>query len=858
MNLKTIQDKLNTTFAEGSRIIFWFDDKAEYNKKAESLVIDAKLLRLTGDNYLYAKHLLEIEDPESKYLVYAPFPRPSDEENHLADTVYYSRLFSTDKMTHISVDLGIPEDIRFALTRYPQAFWDDDNTDKFAALGIEEYRPICKIKTAADEYVITSIDVGVFCVLAGVKTPNFDEVLKTILLAGNYKDNPILAKFKAFSADFPFWMLCREMYGYKDAEPCLERFIVMLLLTYVSHTVTDALPRSWEKYISDKKNSVVVFVSNYMNNAQCRASYMAMSKDFGDRANVRAFFEKTGLENYLDCDAFTIIDEVIVETLIKYLAAENVSIQFGGCSIGRVCSRRISGAMFFAQEYADQYQAINHAYRFMTSVRGSWDKMSAQELLEAYKTKLYQVDLHYRKFCYYYDKAGTPEAFTSLARLIENIYANEHLNSMAKAWSQHVGSIDSFALSANQQEKFYNSLVKNAADKHRIVVLISDAFRYECAAELVEQLTNDDKWSIRLDSAFSVLPSITKYGMAALLPHKEMLVSEDGKITLDGYPCADMPQRQIVLQNVRADSICLKLDQILSMRNKTKGLKEICGDKKVIYIYHNQVDARGDDATTENEVFIACEEAIAELIRCMQLITTANISTHFILTADHGFLYRRNPVAEHDKINIDKQNLLQSAKRYLVSYEKPELTGTVSVPFSSMKKPGFVSFPIDAGIFKVSGGGQNYVHGGSSLQEMLIPVVFIETKKEASNAKNAKLTLMTAQHRITNLISYIEFVQAAPIGDQVKATDYRIRFEDANGNAISADVFITADKNDASPEHRIFKQRFTLINRRYTKKEKYYLVVQNINDAVAEPDRYEFVIDIAFADDFGFGVKGGF
>ncbi len=35
----------------------------------------------------------------------------------------------------------------------------------------------------------------------------------------------------------------------------------------------------------------------------------------------------------------------------------------------------------------------------------------------------------------------------------------------------------------------------------------------------------------------------------------------------------------------------------------------------------------------------------------------------------------------------------------------------------------WVSFPISDDVFKVAGGGQNYVHGGSSPQEMLVPVL---------------------------------------------------------------------------------------------------------------------------------------
>ncbi len=37
--------------------------------------------------------------------------------------------------------------------------------------------------------------------------------------------------------------------------------------------------------------------------------------------------------------------------------------------------------------------------------------------------------------------------------------------------------------------------------------------------------------------------------------------------------------------------------------------------KNVVFVYHNQIDARGDEARTENEVFSACEEAVEELYK---------------------------------------------------------------------------------------------------------------------------------------------------------------------------------------------------------------------------------------------------
>ena len=108
MDLQNIQDQLNTEFAKSeTRIIFWFDDKGEYEDEVSELQLgDVKLHILDGTNWLYSKYLLNEEDKESKYLVYAAFAKPSDAENPLADMYYYSTPYYTDRVSQMSQEIG--------------------------------------------------------------------------------------------------------------------------------------------------------------------------------------------------------------------------------------------------------------------------------------------------------------------------------------------------------------------------------------------------------------------------------------------------------------------------------------------------------------------------------------------------------------------------------------------------------------------------------------------------------------------------------------------------------------------------------------------------------------------------------
>jgi hypothetical protein len=165
-----------------------------------------------------------------------------------------------------------------------------------------------------------------------------------------------------------------------------------------------------------------------------------------------------------------------------------------------------------------------------------------------------------------------------------------------------------------------------------------------------------------------------------------------------------------------------------------------------------------------------------------------------------------------------------------------------------------VSFPISSNIFKIAGGGQNYVHGGSSPQEMLVPVIEIKMDRGRMETSTAQIALVSMVQKITNLITTLEFIQSDAVSDTVKATNYKIFFMSEDNEKISNENIYVADKRDEDPQKRIFRMRFTFKNKKYDKSKQYYLVVFDEAKTV-DPEcwRHPVIMDLAFADDFGFG-----
>lgn len=701
MDLQNIQDQLNTEFAKSeTRIIFWFDDKGEYEDEVSELQLgDVKLHILDGTNWLYSKYLLNEEDKESKYLVYAAFVKPSDAENPLADMYYYSIPYYTDRVSQMSQEMGIDNRFKEHLSQYVNFWKNKHRIEKFKELGI-------------DHYNAQTIDIGLIAVLTDVKTPNFEEVVKQMMLGDNEKyfkaldDNGLTDKF---------WELCEKFFGYKSEKPNIDDLSACMILTYASSTLKATVPEAMRSYILKKRNDVVVFIRNIMDNVNYQDAYDKLveridkSLRFVTRIQdgLKKDVEKKKdsslqLADVFACDAFAGLDDIIIDWALEQLNDEILDAQIDGLNIAQVADQRMSKA-------------------------------------------------------YHY----TP----------------------------------------------------------------------------------------KMECMLSCLPSVTSVGMASLLPHKEMQVDGNLNVTVDGQACASMEQRDKILKSYNENNVALSFDEVANA-NQTR-IRELIQGKNIVYIYHNQVDARGDKPASENEVFNACAEAIEEIHKLVKKLTGYVSAPKFFITADHGFLYKRDRLQEFDKVSYPKDKCLYTNKRFLITEDAVNEQGIMARTMAYLNKL-YVDTPVGADIFKVAGGGQNYVHGGTSLQEMIVPVIELTTNTRGVAYDYVDVVLTSVTRKVTNLITYFDFIQTEKVTDTMKARSIVAYFTTEDGEKISFDVPMIANSREDAPEKRTFHEKFTLKSREYKYGDKYYLVLADANDEKNILQQYEFMIDIAFVDDFGF------
>ena len=220
------------------------------------------------------------------------------------------------------------------------------------------------------------------------------------------------------------------------------------------------------------------------------------------------------------------------------------------------------------------------------------------------------------------------------------------------------------------------------------------------------------------------------------------------------------------------------------------------------------------------------------------------------MTADHGFLYRRNEVEESQKYsNVVSLHPTELSKRFVLTDDKSlQIPYTVEFTLENISDGEYkVISPYGYDLFKTQGGGLQYVHGGASLQEIIVPVIHLGELRAAGNKEAVApvgVRLKSITRKITNRSFTLEFEQYEKVEERKQAITCETYLVDEDGNKVSGEYrFVAASESD-DVDSRSTKIRFNLMNIEFDRSKRYYLILKNI----AKPDEYiereQFTIDI--------------
>jgi len=388
----------------------------------------------------------------------------------------------------------------------------------------------------------------------------------------------------------------------------------------------------------------------------------------------------------------------------------------------------------------------------------------------------------------------------------------------------------------------------------RVVVVISDGLRFEAAHELAREIGGKYGFGAELSAMLGVLPSYTALGMAALLPHEVIRFNESAndQLLVDERPCISLEQRSQIL--ARKDGVALRAEELLAL-NKQAG-REFIKPFKVIYVYHNTIDATGDKAASESKTFEAVRRAIGELAKIARfVINNLNIS-RVIITSDHGFIYQDTPPRSFDKSGLDAkpQGAVIAKKRFILGRGLGDLEkvwhGTTRITAGTEDN---MEFWLPKGINRFHFvGGARYFHGGATLPEVAVPVVTVHKlrgrEREKSHVKKVGVSLIGLPRKIVMNRHRFEFIQTDAVTDRVRPRTLLVSLRDGN-ELISNEETVTFDSTSESMDERKRSVKLILKQGEYDRKRQYFLVLRDAETNV-EYERIPIMIDLAFASEF--------
>ena len=515
------------------------------------------------------------------------------------------------------------------------------------------------------------------------------------------------------------------------------------------------------------------------------------------------------------------------------------------------------------RKYRHVYAALSAAielFRQRQEYAEGFHYDSCGAMYQAYAEDLYRFDTAYRHYCTAARQAQV-EILKRLDEAVESCYSNWYLDQLGRAWGERLEAeqrLEDWQLpGVPRQQEFYRHWLAPRYDKarnKRIVVIISDAFRYEAAVELCDRINAKRYSEASLGTQLGVLPSYTALGMAALLPHKQLAYRPDvaDDVFVDGQSSKGTAARSKILAAHGGIAVTAEQAQGWSREEGREQLK----DQLLVYVYHNVVDARGDSASTESDTFLAVEQAIEELTALThKFLMHFNTST-VLVTSDHGFLFQHSKLdaADRSAIAAKPANALKSKKRYVIGPNLPEVKeawrGSTDATAGTSCGTRFW-IPKGASRFHFVGGAR-FVHGGAMPQEIVVPVVTVNQlrgeKAEKRTRRKVGVISPKSTLKMVNNIQSFDLMQTEAVSEQLLPVTVSVGIYEGD-KLISSEEVITFDAATEVMSERVKKVRLSLAGTGFDRREDYFLVLRD-KDYATELERYRVTIDLAFTDDF--------
>ena len=771
------------------RIVFWYDADRDLRHEFDDADVPGVSKVEVVNNEFGLKYRMLRQEPDTRFLVYHHGPKPDEQSNWLLDILLSTTEFHADQATLWLTELGLP--LKF---------------EPVVREHMEFYRAKTRVETLkgrmdeADS--ATQLRLRMLAVCAGA-TGGLDTVIEALLKELADGSDESFRLITRSNLDGFFWKQVSAAYGYASNEPHFEDFAV---------TLFDASYKLAFGEAASLRPEALVLFGRWKNDRLGSGAFEKLSKKWEDLLDIPRDVEKRALTTLDGIDFFEEIDRHLIRAIVHALATRTLP---ASEALSIVRQRRQS---HWYEGYADIYQAIEYAVQFQQALaEANLGMMSPREAIQRYTTSWFRLDQLYRKFVFHMQRSNQPSILGELFQTVENHYGSNFLLPLNNAWQDQVAKLSDWEIpDVPRQIEFYQKQASEFRRKdQKVVVIISDALRYEIAEQALTEIRKVDRFEADLSAMIGVLPSFTQLGMAALLPTKALRLSpDDGYTALDGeQKIVGTPGREKQLESGRAgDKVkAMMAEEILAMR-ADEG-KELFRDHDVIYIYHNRIDVVGDTARSEDRLPEAAEAAVTDLVTLVRKLTSANFS-NILITADHGFLYQHRPIEDSDYSSAKPQGqqILATNRRFVVGKGLQDAPGFRRFTERQLGLSGDLDVLIPNSItrLRTPGGGSRFVHGGASLQEIVVPVLRVGKRREADTRKVDVQIIATGKNLITSGQIAVSFYQSEPMTAKVQGRQLVAGLYAEDGTLLSDEHVLDFDFTSENARDREIPRKFLL------------------------------------------------
>ncbi|HEV7330932.1 MAG TPA: BREX-1 system phosphatase PglZ type A [Flavisolibacter sp.] len=832
--MSKIQESINKLMQQ-HRLLLWYDAEQKFTEEYEALTLAEGEKITVQNNQLAVKYKVLLQHPQQKYLIYLPHPRPEDSDNWLLDLELSFHVYHTDQQALYLQELGLGYHLKEWITEHLEFFNSKQRLARFAQL----------LEPDETETILT---VKLMQVVFGSEYSTLEAFLSQYATAFvQERHHTIEKELERFGLKEPFWRAVGQRFGYYNETPGIYDFSIGAFGKTFSLTANQ----------SALNRETTVLLSTWKDTRSFEQTFNTLSHRIQKDLGIESKLQLAVIEEILNDDVFELVDRRIVSDIVTLVINNSIDYK----RLDTILKRRQS--KYWYSQYQAFYKAIEEAFLLVQFIR-KHEKLRIPDFetgLEQYASSWYEADQRYRKFIEYYRETGQNNVLNNLYQHINKAYNNSWLLNLGNCWQEVMDKQTDFPYSAPfSQRRFFARAVKPLIEeKKKLFVIISDAFRYECGAELHALFQKENRFASTLSYQFATLPSYTQLGMAALLPHTQLtLVTDTDDVLLDGQPTKGLEARKKILQagsGVRATAIAA--EEVMKLATKSPEAKEFMKQHDLFYIYHNRIDKVGDDKTQEEKVIDAAKNEVLFLLDLVKKIKNLN-GTRIIITADHGFLYQNEPLAESDFADADITGKLHKYnRRFVIGKDLVYKKGMKAYKGYQLGIESDVDVLIPKSInrLRVQGAGSRFIHGGASLQELIIPVLDVIAKRENTVEKVEVDLLNKANNRISTNLQGVQFYQTKPVGSQLIGRSLKASFKAEDGEVIS-DVFnFTFDSESENAADREKYHGFQISSKASTqyKNETVYLVLEEQiegTSAWVEYQKYAYNVNISFTSDF--------